>query len=153
MWLWVQLGPNVSIGAHVRVGAGVRLLNAIVLDEVEIGVRPPLPGMWNRLPALLSLALKTLGLLFASNFWAASCCSFAVSVSGQENAIVMNSIVGWKSQIGRWSRVQVCLVSCSLYQISVFTVLKKEAPPCPHMTALLEIGTNFVLLCIFSGIW
>lgn len=35
----LQIGPNVSIGAHARVGAGVRLSSCIVLDEVEIKVR------------------------------------------------------------------------------------------------------------------
>lgn len=28
---------------------------------------------------------------------------------GQENAVVIHSIVGWKSSIGKWSRVQACL--------------------------------------------
>ncbi|XP_038997931.1 mannose-1-phosphate guanyltransferase 1-like [Hibiscus syriacus] len=55
-----QIGPNVSISANVRIGAGARLINCIVLDDVEV----------------------------------------------QENAVVINSIVGWKSSIGKWSRVQ-----------------------------------------------
>ncbi|KAK8497456.1 hypothetical protein V6N12_016980 [Hibiscus sabdariffa] len=55
-----KIGPNVSISANVRVGAGARLINCIVLDDVEV----------------------------------------------QENAVVINSIVGWKSSIGKWSRVQ-----------------------------------------------
>ncbi|KAK8653337.1 hypothetical protein V6N13_127344 [Hibiscus sabdariffa] len=55
-----KIGPNVSISANVRIGAGARLINCIVLDDVEV----------------------------------------------QENAVVINSIVGWKSSIGKWSRVQ-----------------------------------------------
>ena len=34
-----QIGPNVSISANVRVGAGVRLIGCIVLDDVEIKVQ------------------------------------------------------------------------------------------------------------------
>lgn len=33
-----QIGPNVSISANVRVGAGVRLISCIILDDVEIKV-------------------------------------------------------------------------------------------------------------------
>ncbi|XP_026422548.1 mannose-1-phosphate guanyltransferase alpha-B-like [Papaver somniferum] len=55
-----KIGPNASISANARIGPGVRLINCIILDDVEI----------------------------------------------KENAIVINSIVGWKSSIGRWSRVQ-----------------------------------------------
>lgn len=33
-----QIGPNVSLSANVRVGAGVRLISCIVLDDVEIKV-------------------------------------------------------------------------------------------------------------------
>ncbi|KAL2936086.1 Mannose-1-phosphate guanyltransferase alpha [Bienertia sinuspersici] len=55
-----KIGPNVSISANARVGAGARLINCIVLDDVEI----------------------------------------------KENAVVIHSIVGWKSSIGKWSRVQ-----------------------------------------------
>ncbi|KAK4603854.1 hypothetical protein RGQ29_012388 [Quercus rubra] len=52
------IGPNVSISANVRVGAGVRLIGCIVLDDVEI----------------------------------------------KENAVIINSIVGWKSSLGKWAR-------------------------------------------------
>ncbi|KZV17234.1 mannose-1-phosphate guanyltransferase alpha [Dorcoceras hygrometricum] len=55
-----QIGPNVSISANVRVAAGARLVNCIVLDDVDI----------------------------------------------KENAVIMYAIVGWKSSLGRWSRVQ-----------------------------------------------
>lgn len=55
-----KIGPNVSISANARIAPGVRLMNCIVLDDVEI----------------------------------------------QENAVVVNAIVGWKSSLGRWSRVQ-----------------------------------------------
>lgn len=37
-----QVGPNVSISANARVGAGVRLINCIILDDVDIKV-------WTRL--------------------------------------------------------------------------------------------------------
>nr|GME03948.1 mannose-1-phosphate guanyltransferase alpha-B-like [Ipomoea batatas] len=56
-----KIGPNVSISANVRIGAGARLIDCIVLDDVEI----------------------------------------------KENAVVIHAIIGWKSSIGRWSRVQV----------------------------------------------
>lgn len=40
-----QIGPNVSISANVRVGAGVRLIGCIVLDDVEIKVWKWIPEM------------------------------------------------------------------------------------------------------------
>ncbi|KAI4347653.1 hypothetical protein L6164_008445 [Bauhinia variegata] len=55
-----KIGPNVSVSANVRLGAGSRLINCIILDDVEI----------------------------------------------KENAVVINSIVGWKSLVGKWSRAQ-----------------------------------------------
>ncbi|KAL2253992.1 mannose-1-phosphate guanyltransferase alpha [Sesamum indicum] len=55
-----KVGPNVSISANARIGAGSRLVNCIILDDVEI----------------------------------------------KENAVVIHAIIGWKSSIGRWSRVQ-----------------------------------------------
>ncbi|KAK4402358.1 Anaphase-promoting complex subunit [Sesamum angolense] len=55
-----KIGPSVSISANARIGAGSRLVNCIVLDDVEI----------------------------------------------KENAVVIHAIIGWKSSIGRWSRVQ-----------------------------------------------
>ncbi|CAO2818268.1 unnamed protein product [Amaranthus hypochondriacus] len=55
-----KIGPNVSISANARVGPGARLINCIILDDVEI----------------------------------------------KDNAVVIHSIVGWKSSIGKWSRVQ-----------------------------------------------
>ncbi|URE48083.1 Nucleotidyl transferase [Musa troglodytarum] len=58
-----QIGPNVSVSANVRIGAGVRLISCMILDDVDI----------------------------------------------KENAVVINSIVGWKSSIGRWARVQASL--------------------------------------------
>ena len=33
-----QIGPNVSMSANARIGAGSRLIGCIVLDEVEIKV-------------------------------------------------------------------------------------------------------------------
>ncbi|KAG6469127.1 hypothetical protein ZIOFF_073825 [Zingiber officinale] len=40
MWLHSleQIGPNVSISANARIGAGVRLISCIILDDVEIKV-------------------------------------------------------------------------------------------------------------------
>ncbi|CAH9089157.1 unnamed protein product [Cuscuta epithymum] len=55
-----KIGPNVSLSANVRIGAGARLIDCIVLDDVEI----------------------------------------------KENAVIVHSIIGWKSSVGRWSRVQ-----------------------------------------------
>lgn len=37
-----QIGPNVSIAANARIGAGARLISCIVLDDVEIQVCQPL---------------------------------------------------------------------------------------------------------------
>ncbi|KAE8706724.1 ADP-glucose pyrophosphorylase family protein isoform 3 [Hibiscus syriacus] len=34
--LAAKIGPNVSISANVRIGAGARLINCIVLDDVEV---------------------------------------------------------------------------------------------------------------------
>lgn len=36
-----QIGPNVSISANARIGAGVRLVSCIILDDVEIQVLVP----------------------------------------------------------------------------------------------------------------
>ncbi|WCJ36023.1 Mannose-1-phosphate guanyltransferase alpha [Euphorbia peplus] len=55
-----KIGPNVSISANARIGPGARLINCIILDDVEV----------------------------------------------MENGVVIHAIVGWKSSIGRWSRVQ-----------------------------------------------
>lgn len=33
-----QIGPNVSISANARIGAGARLVSCIILDDVEIKV-------------------------------------------------------------------------------------------------------------------
>jgi mannose-1-phosphate guanylyltransferase len=55
-----KLGPNVSVATGARVGPGVRLMNCILLDDVEV----------------------------------------------RDNAVVQNAIVGWKSAIGAWARVQ-----------------------------------------------
>ncbi|CAH9090335.1 unnamed protein product [Cuscuta europaea] len=55
-----KIGPNVSLSANVRIGAGARLIDCIVLDDVEI----------------------------------------------KENAVIVHAIIGWKSSVGRWSRVQ-----------------------------------------------
>lgn len=55
-----KIGPNVSISANARIGPGVRLINCIILDDVDI----------------------------------------------KENGVVIHSVVGWKSSVGKWSRVQ-----------------------------------------------
>lgn len=34
-----QIGPNVSVSANARIGAGSRLISCIILDDVEIKVR------------------------------------------------------------------------------------------------------------------
>ncbi|RWW82959.1 hypothetical protein BHE74_00008548 [Ensete ventricosum] len=34
-----QIGPNVSVSANARVGAGVRLIGCIILDDVDIKVK------------------------------------------------------------------------------------------------------------------
>jgi NDP-sugar pyrophosphorylase family protein len=34
----IQIGPNVSLSANARIGAGARLINCIILDDVEIMV-------------------------------------------------------------------------------------------------------------------
>ncbi|KAL9689048.1 hypothetical protein QQ045_033477 [Rhodiola kirilowii] len=43
-------------------------------------------------------------------------CIILDDVEVKENGVVIHSIVGWKSSIGRWSRVQVCSTSQSLIQ-------------------------------------
>ncbi|XP_048592218.1 mannose-1-phosphate guanyltransferase alpha-like isoform X1 [Brassica napus] len=82
-----KIGPNVSISANARVGPGVRLISCIILDDVEIMVCLLTPETERKTgKVLLGLTLQ---------------CLFS-----QENAVVTNAIVGWKSSIGRWSRVQ-----------------------------------------------
>ena len=39
-----QIGPNVSISANARIGAGVRLISCIILDDVEIKVYNQIKG-------------------------------------------------------------------------------------------------------------
>lgn len=84
-----QIGPNVSISANARIGAGVRLISCIILDDVEIKVCQIGHGWWVSIHFLSSLLIRFLSL--------------------QENAVVIHSIVGWKSSIGKWSRVQASL--------------------------------------------
>ena len=81
----MQLGPNVSVSANARIGPGVRLIACIILDDVEVKV------LWFVNFQKISMDLKYLlhFILF------------------QENAIVLHSIIGWKSSIGKWARVQV----------------------------------------------
>ncbi|KAI8613947.1 nucleotide-diphospho-sugar transferase [Chytriomyces sp. MP71] len=55
-----RIGPNVSIGARCVIGRGVRVKDAIVLDNVEI----------------------------------------------KNDSCVLNSVLGWESRIGAWSRVE-----------------------------------------------
>ena len=38
LYMVKQIGPNVSISANARIGAGVRLISCIILDDVEIKV-------------------------------------------------------------------------------------------------------------------
>jgi hypothetical protein len=42
----IQIGPNVSLSANARIGAGARLINCIILDDVEIMVRLSLFTKW-----------------------------------------------------------------------------------------------------------
>lgn len=39
-----QIGPNVSISANARIGAGARLISCIILDDVEIKVHNQTEG-------------------------------------------------------------------------------------------------------------
>lgn len=39
-----QIGPNVSISANARIGAGARLISCIILDDVEIKVHSQIKG-------------------------------------------------------------------------------------------------------------
>lgn len=80
-----QIGPNVSISANARIGAGARLISCIILDDVEIKVQPI---KCNEVFPNGSLGLYLKYVLF------------------QENAVVLHAIIGWKSSIGKWSRVQ-----------------------------------------------
>jgi hypothetical protein len=80
MLIRIQIGPNVSIAAGVRIGAGARVANSIILDQVEIKVPSTL------CPVPFSLDLHE---------------------CHQGDACVLNSIIGWNSVIGRWTRVEV----------------------------------------------
>lgn len=102
--IYSQIGPNVSISPNARIGPGVRLLNCIILDDVEIMVRFHMKSYCY--PLVYGFGIETdvvwlvMSFLTCLEFW-------------QDNAIVMHAIVGWKSIIGRWSRVQVR----SLYRV------------------------------------
>lgn len=93
-----QIGPNVSISANARIGAGSRLISCIILDDVEIKV-------W------IYLCAENLNL--ARSLFLLAC---------QDNAVVIHAIVGWKSSIGRWSRVQASWEICFLVLFLVFIV-------------------------------
>ena len=87
-----QIGPNVSISANARIGAGVRLISCIILDDVEIKVYNQIKE-YDMLTCILKFTLSLTFLL----------------VGFQENAVIIHAIVGWKSSVGRWSRVQASL--------------------------------------------
>ena len=42
-----QIGPSVSISANARIGAGARLINCIILDDVEIKASVQHYLVWN----------------------------------------------------------------------------------------------------------
>lgn len=98
-----QIGPNVSISANARIGAGVRLISCIILDSVEIMV-------CNRIHCF-QIAIKTLTEipLNLTHDWFALSRLMTHLFCFQENAVVFHAIVGWKSSIGKWSRVQASL--------------------------------------------
>lgn len=64
----------------------MRLISCIILDDVEVLVSGQTSNK-------LFDSLYPNSLLTIPSFW-------------QENAVVIHSIVGWKSSIGKWSRVQ-----------------------------------------------
>lgn len=94
-----QIGPNVSISANARIGAGSRLVNCIILDDVEIKVL---------LITHLTEENHALKLILYPSIF-------------KENAVVIHAIVGWKSSIGRWSRVQVCQEIYSAQLLDIFS--------------------------------
>lgn len=106
-----QIGPNVSISANARIGAGVRLISCIILDGVEIMV-------CNRIQCF-QIALKTLTEvpLNLTHDWFALSRLMTQLFCFQENAVVFHAIVGWKSSIGKWSRVQASLTYGYFYMI------------------------------------
>lgn len=102
--LFEQIGPNVSISANVRVGAGVRLISCIILDDIEIKVTNVMSKSVNDMFYFLYTTFNRL-LSYKSK-------NNNRMLSWQENAVIINSIVGWKSSIGKWSRVQASPVMC-----------------------------------------
>ena len=98
-----QIGPNVSISANVRVAAGVRLMSCIILDDAEIQVQE-----WSL--NFLILSSEKLTPL-----------SFFFFVAKKENAFVMYAIVGWKSSLGKWSRVQASSDSFTCAFLCIFS--------------------------------
>ncbi len=114
-----QLGPNVSISANARIGPGVRLIGCIILDGVEVKVSiftlkvtSKMPWL-TRCPYTYNMYYGYEGSLIVSDIlslmdWLDIALSdFLQWYLLQENAVVIHSIVGWKSLIGRWARVQV----------------------------------------------
>ncbi|KAJ0752257.1 putative mannose-1-phosphate guanylyltransferase [Helianthus annuus] len=71
-----QIGPNVSISTNAHIGAGARLINYIILDDVEIKVHGYMSMIQN--------------LQFSTCRWN---CSLIL-------------LFGLKCSIGRWSHVQ-----------------------------------------------
>nr|VDC88791.1 unnamed protein product [Brassica rapa] len=54
-------------------------------------------------------------------------CIILDDVEIMENAVVTNAIIGWKSSIGRWSRVQACFSPLLILFMFVFTLLITQA--------------------------
>uniref|UniRef100_M4CVC4 Uncharacterized protein n=1 Tax=Brassica campestris TaxID=3711 RepID=M4CVC4_BRACM len=54
-------------------------------------------------------------------------CIILDDVEIMENAVVTNAIVGWKSSIGRWSRVQACFSPLLILFMFVITLLITQA--------------------------
>jgi len=58
-----KIGPNVTIGAHTRVGDGARIINSIILEDVQIQANAvvinaivgwtSVIGSWTRVEGLL----------------------------------------------------------------------------------------------------
>ena len=93
-----KIGPNVSIGALCKIGNGVRLSNCVLLHRVEVGHSAAFM-------CSVSSACVTLG-MDAKIVHLANPMAYCAAVQIKNYARVADSIVGWGSRLGTWSRLE-----------------------------------------------
>lgn len=94
-----KIGPNVSIGALCKIGNGVRLSNCVLLHRVEVG--PVL-----LLPCFVTSACTILRKSCTDACVRQNSMATPGAVQIKNYARVADSIVGWGSRLGTWSRLE-----------------------------------------------